>query len=101
MYCDTSQFPTLPLCGSYPKPHGSRGLSKHYILRFDSNIGHGICEILCIPCACVGCTSILDKHWISGIQSTKQACYQPVINCTYWPVLRSYNNWTIIDLTPN
>ena len=43
---------------------------------------------------------MLDKPWISGIQSTKQAHYQPVINCTYWPVLVSYNNWNIIHLTP-
>ena len=53
-----------------------------------------------MPCACIACTSILDKPWIYGIQSTKQACYQPVINCTYWPVLVPYNNWTTIELTP-
>ena len=40
-----------------------------------------------------------DKHWIYGIHSTKQARYQPVTNCTYWPVMVPYNNWTIIDLT--
>ena len=22
MYCNTNQFPTLPYCGSHPKPHG-------------------------------------------------------------------------------
>ena len=43
---------------------------------------------------------MLEKPWISGIPSTKQARYQPVSNCTYWPVLGSYNNWSIIDLTP-
>ena len=69
MYCDTNQFPTLPFCGSYPKPHGSRELGKHYNLSFDPNLGHGICEILRIPCACVACTSIIDKPWIYGIQS--------------------------------
>ena len=30
----------------------------------------------------------------------KQARYQPITNCTYWPVLGSYNNWNIIELTP-
>ena len=99
MYCDTDQLPTLPFFGSYTKPHGSRGWSNHYHLLFDPNLGHGVCAILRIPCACVGCTSILDKPWISGIQSTKQACYQPVIKCTYWPVLVSYNNCNIIDIT--
>ena len=28
------------------------------------------------------------------------ARYQPVTDCTYWPVLGSYNNWNIIHLTP-
>ena len=32
--------------------------------------------------------------------SKKKAWYQPVANCTYWPVLGSYNNWNIIELTP-
>ena len=40
------------------------------------------------------------KPCISVIQSTKQAHYQPVINCTYWPVMGPYNNWTTIEITP-
>ena len=43
---------------------------------------------------------MLAQPWISGVNSTKQASYQPVINCTYWPVLVPYNNWNIIHLTP-
>ena len=43
---------------------------------------------------------MLEKPWIYGIHPTKQARYQPVTNCTYWPVLGSYNNWNIIYLTP-
>ena len=42
---------------------------------------------------------MLDQPWISVITSNKQARYQPVINCTYWPVLGSYNNWNITHLT--
>ena len=72
-YCDTKQFPPLPFCVSHPNLHGSRGLSKHYHLRFNPKLGHSICAIRRIQCACVGCTSILDKPCISGIQSTKQA----------------------------
>ena len=100
IYCDTNQFPALLFCGSYSKPRGSRELSKHYHIRFDPNLGHGICAIFRILFACVACTSMLDQQRISGIPSTKQARYQPVINCTYWPVLGSYNNWNIIHLTP-
>ena len=40
------------------------------------------------------------KPWIYGITSKKKARYQPVTNCTYWPVLGSYKNWNIIELTP-
>ena len=53
IYCDTNQSSALPFCGPYPKPNLSRGLSKHYHLRFDQKIGHGICEIFRIPCAFV------------------------------------------------
>ena len=72
MYCDTNKFITLPFFGSHKKPHGTRGLGKHYHLRFDPELGHDICEILRIPCACVGCTSMLDKPWIFGIPSMKK-----------------------------
>ena len=67
MYCDTNQFPELPFCGSHPKPHGARGLGKNYHLMFDPKLGRRICAIRRIPCACVGCTSMIDKPWIYGI----------------------------------
>ena len=98
IYCDTNQFPELSFCGSHPKPHGSRGLGKNYHIRFDPSLGHGICAIRHIPCACVACTSMFDQPWISGVQSTEQASYQTVINCTYCPVLVPYNNCNIINI---
>ena len=58
IYCDTNQFPELPFCGTYSKPHGARGLSNNYHLRFDPKLGNGIGAISRIPCACVACTSI-------------------------------------------
>ena len=67
MFCNTNQFPVLPFCGPYSKPHGARGLSKHYHLRFDSKLGNGVCVVFRIPCNCVAFTSMLDKSWVSGI----------------------------------
>ena len=90
IYCDTNQFPELPFCGPHQKPHGARGLSKQYNLLLDPKLGHGICVIFRILCACVTCTSMIDQPWISGIHSKKQAHYQYITNCTYWPVLYSY-----------
>ena len=92
MYCNTNQFPELSFCGLYYKPHGARGLSKHYHFSFDPKIGMGICEIHRIPCAYVACTPMLDKPWIYGIPSDKQERYKNVTNSTYWP----FNNWNII-----
>ena len=71
IYCDTNQFPALTFCVPYPKPHITRVLINNYHLRFYPKIVHGECAILRIPCACVGCTSMLDKPWVSGIPSTK------------------------------
>ena len=45
MYLNTNQFPALPFCGPRYKPHGERGLSKHYHLRFDPKLGNGVCAI--------------------------------------------------------
>ena len=92
MYRDTNQLPALQLCGSNKNPHGARGLGKHYHIHFDPNLGHGICEIRHITCACVAFTSMLEKPRIYDLQLKKKARYQPVINCTYWPVLGLYNN---------
>ena len=67
MYCNTNQFPELSVCGTYYKPHGASGFSKHYHLTFDPKLAMGICAIIRIPCACVACTSILEKPWIYSI----------------------------------
>ena len=99
IYCNTNQFPALTFCGPYSKPHGARGLSKHYNLSFGTKLGDGVCAIFRIPCACVSCTSMLDKPCISGIPSGKQERYKPVTNCIYWPVLGSFRNWNIIQLS--
>ena len=99
MYCNTNQFPTLQFCGPHSKPHGARGLGKHYHLCFDPKLGMGECAIRLIPCICVPCTLMLDKSWISGIPSEKQERYKPLTKCTYWPVLGELNNWNIIELS--
>ena len=99
MYCNTNQFPELSFCGPHYKPHCERGLIKHYHLIFYPKLGNGICSIFRIPCACVACTSILDKPWISGIPTYEKQQYKPVTKCTYWPVLWSFKNWNIIKLS--
>ena len=78
MYCNANQFPELSFSGPHSKPHGARRLSKHYHLRFDPKLGMAVCAIHRIPCACVACTSMLDKSWISDITPDKQERYKPV-----------------------
>ena len=99
IYCNTNQFLVLSFCAPHSKPRCTRGLSKHYHLCFDTKLGMGICEICLIPCACVACTSMLDKPWISDITPNEQEHYKPVTECTYWPVLGYFNNWNIIHLS--
>ena len=67
IYCNTKQIPESPFCGPYSKPHGTRGLSKHYHFCFDQKIGNGVCAIFRILCACVAFTTMLDKPWIYDI----------------------------------
>ena len=99
IYCNKSQFLELSFCVTHSKTHVARGLSKHYNLCFDTKLGNGICTIKCIPCACVACTSMLDKPWISSIPQNEQELYKSVIECTYWLVLGPFNNWNIIQWT--
>ena len=77
IYCNKNQLPELLFCGQHSKPHGARGLSKNYHLRFDQKLGMGIYAIFRIPCACVACKSMLDKPWISGIPPDAQKRYKP------------------------
>ena len=72
MYCNRNQFQELSFCGPYSKPHGARGLSNNYNFLFDPKLGMGLCKILRITCACVACTLMLYKPWISGIPSYEQ-----------------------------
>ena len=83
MYCNINQFPALPSCGPYSKPRGARGLSRHYHLHIDPKLVNGVCVIIRIPCACVACTSMLDKPWTYGIPSDEQERYKLVTKCTY------------------
>ena len=99
IYCNTNTFPASLFCISHSKPHGARGLSKNYHLRFDPKLGMGVWAILRVPGVCVSCTSMIDKTWISGISSEKQERYKPVTKCTYWPELGSSNNWNIIQFS--
>ena len=99
MYCNINKFSALYFCGAHSKSHGTRGLIKHHNFRFYPRLGNGICAISRIPCSCVACTSMLDKPWISGIPPDEKERYKPVTKCTYWPVLVSFNNWNIIQLS--
>ena len=99
MYCKTNQLPELSFSGPHSKRYSARGLSKHYHLSFDPKLGMGVCAIRHIPCACVACTSMVEKPWISGIPPERKERYKPVTKFTYWKVLGYFNNWNIIQLS--
>ena len=61
MYCKKNQLLELSFSGPHSKPHGARGLSKHYNLRLYPKLVMGVCAIFRISCACVVCKSMLDK----------------------------------------
>ena len=87
IHCDTNQFKKLTFSGPHSKPHGVRGLSKNYHLRFDPNLGHGICSIFCIPFSCVECTIIPDQPWIYGTPLKKKhvnKLSQIVLTSQFW-----------------
>ena len=93
---NSTQFTTLPFCGTHIKLHGVHGLSKHYHFHLDAKLGQVICAIQQILCACLFCAAMLDKLWSPGVLHTEQPQYQPVLVCKRWPVFRSFNNRNII-----
>ena len=99
MSCVSTQFQVLLFCGPHANPHIGRDLSKHNHLRLDPKLGNGKCEIRQIPCAWIACTNMLDKPWVIGSDPTRKLRYQPVEDYKYCPVLGSFNNWNITQLT--
>ena len=53
----------------------------------------------CIPFSCAQCTYSIDKPWTPGVKPYLQPQYQPVKDCTYWPVLDYFNNCNIIQFS--
>ena len=97
--CTKAQFPILSFIGPHRKPHGVRVLSKHCHLILYLKLVHDKCAIQWISCACVLCTNMLDKPWDPSGDHSQQPCYQPVVECTLWPVSGTFNNWNIIQFT--
>ena len=98
IHCAKNHFTELKFLGPYNKPHGVCGLGKHYNMYFYAKLGHVIYEIHHIPCACTSCTSSLDQTWTPGFTEQKQSHYQPVKDCTHWPVVGSFNDCVILKL---
>ena len=96
MSCATTQLLALPFCGPREKSHGVRGLIKHYNLLLDPKLGHGKFEIRKRPCAGISYTTMLDMIWAYEFDPNIHLRYQPVVDCTYWPVLGFLNKFNTI-----
>ena len=44
----------------------------------------------------LACTNMLYNTWSPDVYHSQQPCYQPNIDCTYWPVLGYFNDSIII-----
>ena len=99
MACTTTQFSAFPFCGPHVKSHGVWVLSKSCYIHLDPKLVRVKCATLWIPCICVACTNMLENPWYTDADCSQQHFYQPVIGCTYWSVLCTFNNWNIIQFT--
>ena len=68
-------------------------------MRFDTKLVHGSFEICLITGVCNKCTSMIDTSWSPGSTPHQQPRYQPITDCTYWPVLGSFNNCNIVQFS--
>ena len=99
IHCSTNQFPKLKFLGTHKKPHSVRGLGNNDQICFDTKTGHGPHAIRHIPYNCTYCTYSIEQPWIPVLTAQQQPSYQPIKDCTYWPVFGSFNNWNIIKLS--
>ena len=80
IYCDTNQFPAIPFCGSHPKPHGARGLSKNYHLRFyPKTRSWNICNsmhTMCLSWMYINTEQTLDLWYSVNETVTLPTCHQ-------------------------
>ena len=79
IYCNTKRISSLTFCGPYSEPRGVREFRKNYHLCFDRKLGNAVFSVICIPCACVACTTMLDKPCIPDISFEKRTlstCYK-------------------------
>jgi hypothetical protein len=91
-----SKFPKMSVANNKSKIRGSSTVLSHYHYRCDPNLGNSKCAMRRISCLRQACTDQLDEDWIPGVESEKQLCYAPVLNCKYNQILGNYNNWIIM-----
>ena len=48
---------------------------------------------------CISYKCLLDKPQVTGSDPTSKSRYQISEDCTYWPVLGSFNKWNTIQFT--
>ena len=97
--CATTQFTAFPFCVTNFKTHVVWGLSKHYHLCLDPELGHEKCAKRHISCACVKCINMLDTPCPPGVSHVQQTRYQTLVYCTYRTVLFTLNKQKIIQFT--
>ena len=49
----------------------------------------------------MACTTVLYRPRSPDLPHTAQPIYNLVFDCTYWPVLGTYNNWNITNFKNN
>ena len=42
---------------------------------------------------------MIGQPWFPVMEPKLQSCYQYVQNCTYWPVLGNFNDWSIVNFS--
>ena len=70
----------------------------HYNIREDTLLGIGYVAVRRIPCSCSECLSNLASPWNRSQDKYNKDLYKfENLNCVYWTVLGSDNNWKAIN----
>lgn len=77
------------------------GLTTHYNIRIDPDLGVGHVELRGIPCTWYACVQQQEHNWLPNIPPhMKPWCAGNNTKCQWWDIFQGLNNWSICNVVP-
>jgi hypothetical protein len=92
--------PPLPDCKVVLPKGQFNGISAHYNIRMDPDLGMGWAGVRWVTCVCGPCKDQLQRPWVLRGNITAQPGYAVNKDCKLWPSYKGAKSWKIVALMP-